>query len=351
MTSPFKQKTATKAKSPFGNVEIKNSPIKAPTISKIPKTPVIRLTEEEIESLGSATGTSLRAVSGQMLSFQQNNSNDEMTSRLNTMMLEAKKLDPDSIKQAKGISKFIKKIMGVKENLFAEFKTIETRINELSEEIMKDIRKQNDSLVFLDNLKRSVGEFLLSMERDLQILQAEYENTEEDFNLAGPEDKNELQTRLDLILTRVADIKGFRILCVQMGQRIDNMKKTSKMLNVGAKNLLEKAIPAYAASFSIYITAKEQVEAAKTQNNIIDGFNDVIQKGNEMANVAQIEATKLSNKQTVSLETLNHAKESMFNLFDEVDRLNKEARANTLEYIKAADDLESDIAKRIRDAR
>src|SRR5699024_11225627 len=68
-------------------------------------------------------------------------------------------------------------------------------------------------------------------------------------------------------------LKALRLLCVQMGPRVQSMQKVSASLMRSARNIVNNVIPAYSANFSMYIESLRQKKAADTQNNVLNEFN------------------------------------------------------------------------------
>lgn len=65
-----------------------------------------------------------------------------MSERLTALIKQAKQLDPNSIKQSKGLGKLVKKVLGMKEDLFGEFDTINNRIEGLVKTLQTDLKKK-----------------------------------------------------------------------------------------------------------------------------------------------------------------------------------------------------------------
>lgn len=342
--------TTGASKSVFAPSVLDASPVYAPAApQEVPVLP--SMTRQEIEEIGAEAGTTLRSLNAEVLKHQRSNQGDQMSERLTALIKQAKQLDPNSIKQSKGITKLIKKVMGMKEDLFGEFDNVNNRIEELVKNLQMDIRKEEDSLVYLEKLHQAIGQYAASLNRDMQLLTATYEK-EEQALAALPEDAVEqrqvIRDTLDLLEIRIADLKALRLLCVQMGPRVQGMQKVSASLMRSARNIVNNVIPAYSANFSMYIESLRQMKAAETQNNVLDEFNLAIKLGSDLATQNQIEAAALANRQVLDIETLRHDQENLVKMLEETNRINTEARAARVDYINEVQSLEDGMVAAVK---
>lgn len=326
------------------------SPVFAPAVVKpVPALPA--MTRKEIDGVGAEAGLTLRTLNSEVLKHQRGNQGGEMNERLTALIKQAKQLDPNSIKQSKGVGKFIKKIMGLKEDLFAEYDNVNNRIDVLVKELEGDVRKEEDSLVYLEKLKMAIAQYALSLNRDVELLTDTYAKEEQRFN-SLPEDEVEerstIRDTLDILEIRIADLKALRLLCVQMGPRVNSMIKVSEMLMRSARNIVNNVIPAYSANFSMYIESLRQAEAGKTQANVLDEFNTAIQMGSDLAAQNIITATELSNRQILDIDTLRKDQENLVRMLEETNRINTEARAARIDYINEVQSLEDGMVQKVK---
>ena len=341
---------ADEPKSVFAPSILDASPVFAPAVAKpVPNLPA--MSRQEIEEVGADAGLTLRALNGEVLKHQRSSSGDEMSQRLTALLKQAKQLDPNSIKQSSGISKLIKRVMGMKEDLFGEFDNVNNRIEELVKHLQGDLRKEEDALVYLEKLEKAIAQYALSLNRDVELLSGTYEKEFARFN-ALPEDDIEERTRtrdtMDLLEIRIADLKALRLLCVQMGPRVQGMQKVSASLMRSARNIVNNVIPAYSANFSMYIESLRQKKAAETLNNVTDEFNLAISMGSDLATQNQIAAAQLANRQVLDIETLQKDQQNLLTALEETNRINTEARAARINYINEVQSLEDGMIDKIK---
>ena len=342
MSSPFLNAVKVKTTSPF-DTEIKRSPVYSPAlVDKKPLT-INVLSASEIESTGKEAGAKLQSLSREVLNHQRMNTADQMGERLNALIKEAKGLSPE---QSKGVTRIFKKILGMKEDLFSQFDTVSGRIDVLTQQLKDDLRKSEDSILSLNNLKQGVGEYCLSLNRDLELLNHSYEKMVKDFE-AIPEDDVEAKTKLrsvmDMTETKITDITALRHLSLNMGQRVNGMVSTARQLVNSGTKVIDNVLPSYTANFSLYIHSLNQKKSAELLNNVVDEFNTSLQLGSELAKTNQIEAAKLSQRQLVSLDTLKIDQQNLLTTLEEVSKIHSEARNDRVQYIQEVGKMETEL--------
>lgn len=360
MSSPFMQAvnnsrsrspidTKEPVKSALGN-PLTQSPVFAPAVVKEVGKPNM-MTVEQIEKTGASAGQQLKSVSTQVLKHQRANNGDEMTERLNALVRQAKELDPSSLKQSRGITKFFKRMMGIKESLFEQFDTIEGRINILVKELEDDMKREKEGQIQLENLRIAAGQYALALDRDIELLNNNYAEQDKLFK-AIPEDdvekRQEVQEVLDLLETRIADLSALRLLMVQFGMRVKGMEAVGKQLIRAGHNVIANVIPAYTANFSAYVHSLRQAKTAAALKNTTDEFNTAIAIGGQLASENQIKAAQLANQQVISIETLRNDQQLLLNTLEEINQINSNARIERVNYITEVGNLEKGIIEKIR---
>lgn len=342
--------TTDQSKSVFSPSTFDASPVYVPAApKKVEALPA--MSRKEIEEVGAEAGLTLRNLNSEVLKHQRGNQGGEMNDRLTALIKQAKQLDPNSIKESKGVTKIFKKLLGMKEDLFAEYDNVNSRIDVLVKQLQGDVRKEKDSLVYLEKLKMAIGQYALSLNRDIELLADTYAKEEERFALTSEDDvenRQKIRDTLDILEIRIADLKALRLLCVQMGPRVDSMVKVSETLMRSASNIVNNVIPAYSANFSMYIESLRQKQAGETLNGVMDEFNTAIQMGSDLAATNMVEAAKLSNRQVLDIETLRKDQENLVKMLEETNRINTEARAARVEYINEVQSLEDGMIEKVK---
>ena len=341
MTSPFM--TALKTKSPLVGDPSKGSPVYSAAIVEEKPLPSNFLSVAEIESTGKEAGQRLQALSLEMISIQKVDNTDVMQTKLNSLIKEAKGLTPD---QSQGIGKVIKKLLGFKEDLFSHFDTASGRIGVLNEQLKKEFQIAEKSVDSLHTLKKGIGEFCLAIHRDIELLThtcealtAQYESIHEDL----VNERVELRDNLDIIETKIVNLRGLESQSLKMGERLNRMLMTSKLMIISGKNVIDTAVPTYTANFSAYIESVKQKKFIEFNNSAIDNINEAIQLGSTIAKDNQIAAVKLVNKPIISLETLKVEQQNLIETLEETLKVSTQARLDRVQYLEEASKSDAEL--------
>ena len=348
MSSPFM--TALKSsenKSPLVTDPLKKSPINAPVVAEKPPTPSTDVDIQQVLDIGKGTGAQLVSFNKKVLEQQRFSSSGEMGEKLNALLKEAKGLD---VKGGKGLKGLFGRILGWKEDLFAQFDTVEGRVNALKSELERDLRKNADSIFTLKSLREQIGTWVLSLERDITLLGNSYATLEEQYQALNQDSEAaiELRNTLDLIETKIGDIKANRLTGYGMGKRILGMEATANKLMSSGERVIESLIPIYMANFSLYIQSIQQKESALLQSNTIDAYNEALLAGSELASKNQVEASRLATRQLTSIETLQKDQELLLTAIEETSKINAQAREERITYINEVGKLEGNLLSKLR---
>lgn len=335
----------TAGRSSVLNNPLTRSPVFAPVIvGEKAKAPIV--TRDEIETIGAEAGQKLQTITTNMLKLQRASSSDEMGDRLQKLVIEAKGLSPDKTKRS-FVSTLLRKVLRAKEDLFAEFDTVNGRIQVLSKQIGEDIRNQQQSLKDIDKLIEANEEFAKAQNRDYEVYCVHLKALQENFALIPDDDvsKADAQDIIDTLEIKLGDVKAIRLMSVQMAPKLVNMRKNAMALCRTANNILTNVIPAYTLVFSAYLESMKQKKAAQLQNNVIDEFNTAIQEGNRLSNQNDADITRLANRQLISKETLEEGHNLLVQSLEDLDTIRKQAREDRAVYVEDLNVLENKLVE------
>ena len=173
---------------------------------------------------------------------------------------------------------------------------------------------------------------------------------EEQFALleSGSEECLDMQSNMDLVEIKIGDAKANRLMAVSMGKRIVGMEATAKKLMQNGERVVNNVIPSYMANFSLYIQSVQQREIAQVQEKVLDEYNTTVLLGSELAAENQKQAAMLSNRQLISLETLQKDRELLLQSLEEVSSINSQARQDRIAYINEVGALEDKLLNTLR---
>lgn len=296
--------------------------------------------EDKISSLGNAGGATISAITTRLLANQRANDTEGLSSKLNELISQAKQLAPENAKQG-GVTGFFKKLVGAKENFFAQFDSVNNRITVLCTELGSERKTQENRKKDVEDLISANKNYGQVMNDDFQVGQVYLEEIGNEIDrLANPQTTDEAQVlsevkaRYQLLEKKLADLQGLRLMSVQMNDKLIDMKSNALSLISTFDDIIGKVVPAYTMVFSQYIISMDQERAGKLQNDTMDAFNEALQKGSNLALKNKEDAARLRNRQLVSVETLKLDHENMLKGLESVKKIDEEEHTKRIAYIQ-----------------
>lgn len=298
------------------------------------------ITEDKISALGNAGGATISTITTRLLENQRANDSEGLSSKLNSLISEAKQLDPENTKQT-GITGFFKKIVGAKENFFAQFDSVNGRIQVLCNELGSERKNQESRKKDIEDLISANKNYGQVMHNDFEAGKVYLaELADEVERLGNPQTTEEAQllsevkARHDLLEKKLADLQGLRLMSVQMNDKLIDMKSNALSLISTFDDIIGKVVPAYTMVFSQYIISIDQERAGKLQNSTMDAFNEALQKGSNLSLKNKEDAAMLRNRQLVSIDTLKLDHENMLKGIESVKRIDEQERTKRIAYVE-----------------
>ena len=335
-------------KSPLVTDPLKKSPVNAPMVAEKPPTPSTEVDIQQVMDIGKDAGQRLQELSMRVIAEQKLDNTDVMQTKLNSLIKEAKSLTPD---QSKGFGNIVKKLLGLKEDLFSHFESASDRIETLNKELAKEFAIAESSVKNLDTLKDGIGSLCLSLHRDIELLTNAYTSLQEKFDSLSEDqvkEKSEIRGNLDLLETKIVNAKGQESITLKMGERLNGMKMTSKLMLISGKNAIDTGVPTYIANFSAYIESVKQKKFIEFNNGVINNVNEAIQLGSTIAKENQIEAVRLVNRPTISLETLKIEQQNLLETLEETLKISAQARLDRATYLEDVSKSDSELLSVIK---
>lgn len=340
-TSPLQVKE--KRGSVFEQQEIRRSKFEPP-VQLTPPDKSIRLpTYEEIDNIGNDAGKNLLEINRKVMSSVSGSGRDVMSRQFDALIKEAKGLDPT--KYVGFFGKLRCFVRTFKIDLYAQFQSSDSRMQELSVGIMKHLDKQKARKIEIMDMIKSNDQYGLSLTRELEVhthnlslFQEQIENLEKEGN---EEEFITLRRTMDRLEVKLTNLRGFRLLAVNMKPKLENMLTVADALIDTGNDLIKQMIPAYMSAFSAYVLSLEQKEVGAMQNSAKQAFNDGIRLAGDLAVENSEMAARLANGQMISVETLKHDLDNVLKIAENWKRINTEERGKRVEYISAVKEMEA----------
>lgn len=331
----------------FGDQQIRKSPIYTPAQITPPDKSVKLVTREDIDKIGADAGKSLLEINRRVMASTSGSGRDAMSKQFDALIKEAKGLNPGKYTGFFGkVRCFVKTF---KVDLYSQFQSADSRMQELSKEILKHLESQRHRKLEIINMIESNDDYGNALNRELEVhtnnlsLLEEYiTSLEEQGDKEGVITTRSLIDRLEIKLT---NLRGFRLLAGNMKPKLENMLKVADALIDTGNDLITQMIPAYMSVFSAYVLSLEQKEVGQIQSNAKQAFNEAIVLGSDLALQNTEAAARLANGQMIDAETLKHDLDNVLKMADTWKQINEESRGKRIEYISAIQQMESQVAE------
>ena len=292
-------------------------------------------TDEAIATLGRAPMERIAGAADKLLGITRAGEIGVMGERLGDLVVAAKGLDPDALRD-KG---FLKRLFGgakaVKERFFAQYRSVSGQIDKLVDELQRHAATQSERIgtmeaMFAENEAeyRELGQSIITGEAWVAQLGAEI------TALSGKPAADALaaqaladdRARLNRLEKRVHDLKIAQTLALQTAPQIRLMQQNARMLVTKFEDLVNVTIPAWKKQFSLQILLAEQQESAKVVNAVDEATNEAIRRNAELLKQNAGDIARSGNRALVDIETLQYSQTQLLEAIGEVKRITEEAR-------------------------
>lgn len=345
--SPLTTEVVEKRESVLTPKTFRQSPVYAPAQITPPDRSVRLVTREEVDAIGNDAGKNLLDINRKVMASVSGSGRDEMSKHFDALIKEAKGLDPT--KYVGFFGKLRCFVRTFKVDLYAQFQSSDSRMQELALEISKHLENQKKRKMEIIEMIDSNDHYGQALNRELEVHTTNLALLEQHItNLeAEGQDEEVVSTRrlIDRLEVKLTNLRGFRLLAANMKPKLENMLTTADALIDTGNDLIKQMIPAYMSAFSAYVISLEQKEVGQIQNNAKAAFNEGVKLASDLALENTEMAAHLANGQMVSIETLKHDLDNVLKMAQTWKTINEDARGKRVEYISAVQQMESQVAQ------
>lgn len=301
--------------------------------------------EEDIRRMSVDSDMLMKELTENLLDKQRANMNSTMLESLNSLVFEAKNLDPASVNK-KGLVGLFMKAVKAKEKFFSRYDTVKSKINALTDVLNQEKDKQIKLISNIDILERvnedyarKINEELKNIVKVLDHMKNEIDkwptpSTQEEANIF-----NKANRRIQLLEKREMDLNGFLALSAQMMPEISNLRENSYVLINNFEDLVGKVVPAYELNFSKFIMTHQQSRAIEISNKTGSVFNEAVRQNSDQSMKNTIEVEKLKHRPLVEIETLRHVHNNLVQTSIAVTEVIKQSKEKRERYLATVDNI------------
>jgi len=301
------------------------------------RTVITPVTDEQVNQLGQGTEQAMQVISDRILASQRMGDTGDLGKKLNQVIAEAKGLDPATMGHKGFLGKAIGKVLGVKDNLMAQFDTVKGRINTLMGQIGKEIGIQGNRVTDINDLFQANYDFHERLKADqaegqqlLTTLDAQIEAAKAaaaNDTFAG-NTLADLQDRRMVLAKRVDNFGRLMLLTEQSAPAIRLMKQNARDLVQTFNDLKQTTMPVWQSVFSQYLISLDQKRGADLANNVADATNEALRRSAEMLGQSSQAIAQARQRSVIDLATLQESQAKLFATLDAVKAIEEKGQAD-----------------------
>ena len=265
--------------------------------------------------------------------------------------------------QKKGLFGFFKKVPVSIEKIKAEYASADTNIDKIVESLETHQNTLSKDVVMLDKLCEAnlgyfkelsmyimAGKAKLEEERAgrLQELKAKAEQS------GLPEDAqaaNDFAALCDRFEKKLFDLELTRTISIQMAPQIRMIQNNDVLMVERIQSTINNTIPLWKNQMVLALGMAHSKQAADAQHAVNELTNELLKKNAETLKTGSIEIAQESERSVVDIETVKETNQKLIETFDEVMKIQEEARARRAEAEAELGRIEVELKNKLLDIK
>ncbi|MBQ1907224.1 MAG: toxic anion resistance protein [Firmicutes bacterium] len=265
--------------------------------------------------------------------------------------------------QKKGLFGLFKKVPVSIEKIKAEYASADTNIDKIVESLEKHQNTLSKDVVMLDKLYEAnlgyfkelsmyimAGKAKLEEERagKLQELKAKAEQS------GLPEDAqaaNDFAALCDRFEKKLFDLELTRTISIQMAPQIRMIQNNDVLMVERIQSTINNTIPLWKNQMVLALGMAHSKQAADAQHAVNELTNELLKKNAETLKTGSIEIAQESERSVVDIETVKETNQKLIETFDEVMKIQEEARNRRAEAEAELGRIEVELKNKLLDIK
>lgn len=323
-----------------------------PETRRVPATGRV-ITDDMIDKLGTENATRIASTTKKILENVKASDTDEMGKKLNEIVAQAKKLDPNKLGKPGFFAGLLGMGANVKEKLMAEFASVETQMNQLVKQLdlMSNLMEQRvkDCDTLFDENKASfdrLGQDIVAGQQMLVEIRAQIDAMGTPSDGFGAQQLADLEARYHRLEKRIDDFERGQQLALIAAPDIRNQQGHCRSLVSTASDLKVTTIPAYMGIFSRYVISLEAKKGAELANTIRDATDAAFRLQADQMRENSRQIATAQQRSVVSIETIEHMQTQLLGALDDAKKIAEEGRKAREAAKPKLKQLEQDLIQR-----
>ena len=298
-----------------------------------------------------------KSTSGQILEMTKTSTLTVVGEKLTEVVLISKKLDPKDLQEKGLLGKIFGNLQARKEKFFAQHRSVKEQIGVVTKDLEGYCKQQKTQIDTLDKLFGETeedytyfGQCVEDGQMLMQQLESELEQMlqQEGADAFHGQRVADHRALINRVSKRITDYQLAQTLTFQDMPQIRMMQENARAMVNTFRDLVDVTVPAWEKQFSLQVLHLEQQHAAKVANTVYDMSEELIRKNAEMLNQNAGEIARVSNRQMVSIETLEYAQTQLVEGITNASNIVKEAQQQRAVTFQRAQEMQGQLVDKLK---
>ena len=224
--------------------------------------------------------------------------------------------------------------------------------NQLSKDIIMLDKMYETNLVYFKELTMYILAGKKKLEHEQKTTLVELQNKAKESGLASDAQKaNDYAELLDRFDKKLYDLELTKTVSLQMAPQIRLIQNSDALMVEKIQSTLNNTIPLWKNQMVLALGVAHSQEALKTQKEVNDFTNELIQKNATMLHQGAVEIAKESERGIIDLETVQKANSELLASLDEVIQIQEDGRIKRREAETQLGIAEAELKQKLLDIR
>lgn len=279
------------------------------------------------------------------------------------LITELKGFDIDAGDEGFSLFKWFKKKANSIQTLSARYDTAEKNIdrivgtlqdhqNELLTDIVMLDKMYESNLTYFKELTMYILAGKKKLEEEQNTTLVELKKKAEESGLAeDAQTANDFSALCDRFDKKLHDLELTRAISMQMAPQIRLVQNNDTLMTEKIQSTITNTIPLWKNQMVLALSMAHASEAMKTEQEVNEFTNNLIQKNAETLKQGSIDVAQESEKGIVSIDTVKFANQQLIESLDEVVRIQEEGRQKRREAEAELGKIEVELKQKLLDIR
>lgn len=298
--------------------------------------PAPRINEDMIAQLGAKEGSGIASVSSKLVANVKASDTGDFGKGLSQLVVLAKGLDPESLKDKGFLGKLFGKAKAAKAHMVSQYASVERQMDELVNNLDGKARLHQQRIGDIEQMYVDNMNYHQELEEVQERARALLTQAQADFEVAkqvavndpfGAQRLADHSRLIDRLAKRIDDIERAQMLSKQMAPQLRQMQEQARSLVEKFGDVKAVTLPAWKNNFGQYILALEQQEAVRVLEQVDQVTEAALRQGADLMRTNAAGVAQARQRSVVTIETLEHVQASLMGSIEDVQRIEAEGRA------------------------